>query len=207
MCSAVKLPMWLPHAVANLSVSQCCSVTQPCLTLFDPVDCSTPGFPVLHHLPDFVQTHVHWVDDAIQPSRPLLLPSKDCHLEHLILSWTYQWISTQSGVWNSPGKNTGAGDHSLLWEIFPTHGSNLGLLHCRKMVYSLSHQGSPLCLSTCLMTVVMVDCVPTWLGHRVPRNKCYSSVSVRVILDEIYIWISRLIKADCLLYVVHGRPE
>ena len=35
------------------------------------MDCSTPGFPVLHHLPEFAQTHVHWVSDAIQPCRPL----------------------------------------------------------------------------------------------------------------------------------------
>ena len=39
-----------------------------CLTLHDPMDCGTPGFPVLHYLPEFAQTHVHWVDDAIQPS-------------------------------------------------------------------------------------------------------------------------------------------
>ena len=39
------------------------------------MDCSTPGFPVLHHLPEFAQTHVHWVADAIQPSRPLSSPS------------------------------------------------------------------------------------------------------------------------------------
>ena len=43
--------------------------------LCDPMDCSTPGFPVLHYLPEFAQTHVHWVTDAIQPSHPLLLPS------------------------------------------------------------------------------------------------------------------------------------
>ena len=35
------------------------------------MDCSTPGFPVLHHLPEFAQTHVHWVGDAIQPSHPM----------------------------------------------------------------------------------------------------------------------------------------
>ena len=40
-----------------------------------PMDCSTPGFPVLHHLPDFAQTYVHWVDDAIHPSHPLSSPS------------------------------------------------------------------------------------------------------------------------------------
>ena len=45
-----------------------CSVTQSCLTLCDPMDCSMPGFPVLHHLPDFVQTYVHRVGDATQHS-------------------------------------------------------------------------------------------------------------------------------------------
>ena len=52
------------------------AVSKPCPTLCDPRDCSTPGFPVLHHLPELAQTHVHWVSDAIQPSHlccPLLL--------------------------------------------------------------------------------------------------------------------------------------
>ena len=52
----------------------CCSVAKSCPTLCDPMDCSTPGFPVLHHLPEITQTHVHWVGDAIQPSHPLPLP-------------------------------------------------------------------------------------------------------------------------------------
>ena len=47
------------------------SVTQSCPTLRDPMDCSTPGPPVHHHLPELTQTHVHWVGDAIQPSPPL----------------------------------------------------------------------------------------------------------------------------------------
>ena len=51
------------------------SVTQLCLTLCDPMNCSTPGLPVHHHLPEFTQTHVHRVSDAIQPSRPLSSPS------------------------------------------------------------------------------------------------------------------------------------
>ena len=53
----------------------CCLVTQSCPTLCDPMDCSTPGFSVLHHLPELGQTHAHWVSDAIQPSPPLLSPS------------------------------------------------------------------------------------------------------------------------------------
>ena len=51
------------------------SVTQPCLTLFDPIDCSTSGFPAHHQLPELTQTHVHPVGDAIQPFHPLLSPS------------------------------------------------------------------------------------------------------------------------------------
>ena len=48
------------------------SVTQSCPTLCNPMNCSTPGFPVHHQLPEFTQTHVHRVSDAIQPSHPLL---------------------------------------------------------------------------------------------------------------------------------------
>ena len=51
------------------------SVAQLCPTLHDPMDCSTPGFPVHHQLLELIQTHVHQVGDAIQPSRPLSSPS------------------------------------------------------------------------------------------------------------------------------------
>ena len=52
-----------------------CSVAQSCLTLCNPMDCCLPGFPVLHYLPEFAQTHVHWVVDAVQPFHPLSPPS------------------------------------------------------------------------------------------------------------------------------------
>ena len=50
----------------------CCSVAQSCPTLLDPMDCSMPSFPLLHHLPELAQTHVSWVNDAIHPPHPLL---------------------------------------------------------------------------------------------------------------------------------------
>ena len=51
------------------------SVAQLCLSLCDPMDCSMPGLPVHHQLPEFTQTHVHQIGDAIQPSHPLSSPS------------------------------------------------------------------------------------------------------------------------------------
>ena len=51
------------------------SVTQSCLTFCDPMNCTMPGLPVHHQLPEFTQTQVHWVGDAIQPSHPLSSPS------------------------------------------------------------------------------------------------------------------------------------
>ena len=61
---------WHPVPSVKFSSVQFNSVTQSCLTLCNPMNHSTPGLPV-HQLPEFTQTHVHWVGDAIQPSHPL----------------------------------------------------------------------------------------------------------------------------------------
>ena len=58
----------------QFSSVQFSSAAQSCLTLCDPMNCSTPGLPVHHQLPEFTQTHVHRVSDAIQPSHPLSSP-------------------------------------------------------------------------------------------------------------------------------------
>ena len=60
-----------PHNSVQMSLPPGSSVFESCLTLCDPMDCSTPDFPVHHQLLEFTQTHVHWVSDAIQPSHPL----------------------------------------------------------------------------------------------------------------------------------------
>ena len=57
----------------------CFLVAKLCLTFWAPMDCSTPGFPVLHYLQKFAQTHVPWVSDAIQPLHSLLPPSPPAH--------------------------------------------------------------------------------------------------------------------------------
>ena len=73
------------------------SVTQSCPTLCDPMNHSTPGLPVHHQLPEFIQTHVHWVGDAIQPSHPLSSPSPPApnpsHHQGL-----FQWVNSSPEV-------------------------------------------------------------------------------------------------------------
>ena len=64
-----------PPTGKSLFRIQFSSVAQSCLTLCDPMNCSTPGLPIHHQFPEFTQTHVHWVGDAIQPSHPLSSPS------------------------------------------------------------------------------------------------------------------------------------
>ena len=84
----------LPYIIINIISSvQFSSVTQSCLTLCDPMDCSMPGLLVHHQLLEFTQTHVHWVGDAIQPSHPLSSPSLPTFNlpQHQGLS---QWVSS-----------------------------------------------------------------------------------------------------------------
>ena len=65
-CFPQIIQIWVHLAFFEACCS--CPVAKSCLTLCDPMDCTMPGFPVLHHLPEFAQTHVYWVSDAIQPS-------------------------------------------------------------------------------------------------------------------------------------------
>ena len=67
--------VYFPEINSSFTPVQFNSVAQSCLTLCDPLDCSTPGLPVRHQLLELVQTHAHWVGDAIQPSHPLSFPS------------------------------------------------------------------------------------------------------------------------------------
>ena len=73
------------------------SVTQSCLTLCEPMDCSIQGFPVHHQLPELAQTHVYQVDDASQPSHPLSSPSSPAFnlSQHQGL---FKWVSSSHQV-------------------------------------------------------------------------------------------------------------
>ena len=73
-------------------------VTQSCLTLCDPMDCSTPGIPVHHHLPELAQTRVHWVCDAIQPYLIPVVPFSSC-LQFFPMSGSFpmSWLFALGG--------------------------------------------------------------------------------------------------------------
>ena len=68
------LHFYHPQTFYDFDMICCCSVAKLCPTLCNTMDCSMPGFPVLHYVLEFAQTHVHWIADAIQPSNPLLPP-------------------------------------------------------------------------------------------------------------------------------------
>ena len=87
----------LVHLWQSIGSVQFSSVAQSCPALWDPINCSMPGLPVHHQLPEFTQTHVHRVSDAIQPSHPLSSPSlpapNPSHHQGL-----FQWVNSSREV-------------------------------------------------------------------------------------------------------------
>ena len=80
-----------------MNTVQFSSVAQSCPTLCNPMNCSTPGLPVHHHLPEFTQTHVHRVSDAIQPSHPRSSPSPPVPNPSQPQS-LFQWVNSSHEV-------------------------------------------------------------------------------------------------------------
>ena len=81
------------------SIKKESEVTQSCLTVCDPMNCSTPGLPVHHRILAFTQTHVLWIGDAIQPFHPLLSPSPPAPAsESFPMSQLFAWGGQSTGV-------------------------------------------------------------------------------------------------------------
>ena len=143
--------------VRDISSHQFSSVAQSRSTLCSPMDCSMPGFPVHHQLPQLAQTHVHWVSDAIQPPHPLSSPSLlplifpsiriqwvssahqvakvlEFQLQHLSFQWIFKIDFLQDGlVWSpcSPG---------ILKSLLQHHSSKASILWCSVFfIVQLSH--------------------------------------------------------------------
>ena len=130
------------------------SAAQLCLTLCDPMNRSTPGLPVHHQLPEFTQTHAHWVGDAIQPSHPLSSPSPpapnpsqhqalfqwvnsshevakvlEFQLQHQSFQWTPRTDLLQDGLAGSPCSPRDSQESSPTQQFKSINFSALGFLH------------------------------------------------------------------------------
>ena len=135
-----------------ISSVQFSSVAQSCLTLCDPIDCSTPGLPVHHQLSEFTQTHVHWVGDAIQPSHPLSSPSplafnlsqhqglfrwlssshqvaKVLEFQRKSLQWIFRTDFLQDGLVGSPCSPRDSQESSPTPQFRSINSSALSFLH------------------------------------------------------------------------------
>ena len=141
------------------------------IVLWDPMHCSSPGFPVLHYLPELAQTHVHWVGDAIQPSRPL------SSLSSLALSLSehqglFQWVGSSHQVAKVLELQL---EHQSFQWIFRVDFLKDGL------VFSLSHLPLLKSLSCCCWTpAVSISPASIWppiaaAPHYCERNRSLTS--------------------------------
>ena len=120
------------------------------------MDCSTPGFPVLHYLPEFTQTHVHWLDDAIQPTHSLMppLPPTFNLSQHQGL---FKWVSSShqvTKIWSfsfsiSPSKEYSGlisfrlgllAVQGTLMSLLQHHSTNISILWCSAFLIVLFSQ-------------------------------------------------------------------
>ena len=145
--------------VTRLNSIQFSSVVQSCLILCDPMDCSTPGFPVHHQLLELAQTHVHRVGDAIQPSHPLSSPSPSTfnlaqnhdlfqgvssshqvakvlrfQLHHQSFQWTFRTNFLSDGLVASPCSPRDSQESSPTPQFKSINSSALSLLHSPTLI-------------------------------------------------------------------------
>ena len=131
-----------------MSSVQFSSVTQLCLTLCDPMDCTMPGLSVHHQLPEFTQTHVHWVGDAIQPS---IVPSIRVFANESVLHITWPKYWSFSFSISSSNEYSGLISFRMDWlnllavqgtlkSLLQHHSSKASIIQCSAFfVFQLSH--------------------------------------------------------------------
>ena len=150
------------------------------MNLCDPMDCSAADFPVLHHLLELVQIHVHWVDDAIQPSHPLSTPSPPA----FSLS---QQTFPMSWLFASGGQSTGASVSALVlpvniqgWFPFSSVQFSLSVMSDSLQPHELQHAGPP-CRPSPAPGAYSNSCPLSWWCHPtisssvIPFSSCLQS--------------------------------
>ena len=162
----------------------CCSVTKSCLVLWDPLDCSVPRFPILLYLLEFAQTHVHCVNDAIQPSHFLLPPFSTAFniFQHQGL---FQWVSCLHQV--AKGLELQLQHQSCQW-IFRKYWFPLGVTG----LISLQSRGfSSVFSSTTVWRHQFFGAQPLWsslmvqLSHLHMTTRKTTALTIRTIVGKV----------------------
>ena len=167
-----------------LSICFHCSVAQSYLTLCSPMDCNTSGFPVLHHLRELAQTHVHWVGDAIQPSCPLLpVPFSSC-LQSFPVSRSFPMTQFFTSCGQSIGVSASASVLPMnIQGWFPLELT--GLLSLQSKVFSNTTVPKHLFFST-QSSLWLNSYIYTWL------------------LEKPLLWLDRPLLAKwCVCFLIH----
>ena len=139
--SFTSFPIWIPF----ISFSSLIAVPKTPKTMLS--SSGEGGYPCL--VPDFRGNIFNF-----SPLKIMFAVGLSCQSEsHSVVSNSL-WVHGPYSPWNSPGQNTGVGSPSLLQGIFPTQGLNQDFLHCRRILYHLSYQGSP------YMSCIMLRYVP-----------------------------------------------
>ena len=186
-----------------------CSVAKSCPTLCSPMDCSTPGFPVLRHLPKFSQTHVHWVGDAMQPSHPLSSPCPSA------FNLSHHQSFPMSRLFVSSGQVLEL-QHQCFWwilraisfrmdwfDLLAAQGTLRSLLQCRRWQYGRTQllQEDEVTASACAPRALLreVSFYPNWPlfhCHFIPDSKVgnhtwksQSSSTTLHTIKRVSVWV------------------
>ena len=193
----------LPMVYSNIGIFSL--VAQLCLTLCDPMDCSTSDLSVYHWLPEFTQTHVHWVGDVIQPSHPLSSPSLPTfnlssirvfsNESVLPIRWPEYWSFSFS---ISPSNEySGMISFRMDWldlltvqgtlkSLFQHHSSKTSILwHSAFFVIQLSHPYMATGKTIALTRRTFVGKAMSLFLNMLSRMECYSTLKRKEILTHV----------------------
>ena len=197
----IYINKWRAKAVVHVFTSvQFSSIAVSCPTLYDLMDCSTPGLPVHHQLPEFMQTHVHCVGDAIQSSQPLSSPSPtalnlsqhqglfqwvssshqvaetlEFQLQHQSFQWIFRTDFLEDGLLGSPCCPKDSQESSLAPQFKSINSSVLSLL-----LWSNSHIGAWLLAKNSFdytdfvskVIFLLFNMLPWFVIVFLPKSKC-----------------------------------
>ena len=167
------------------------SVTQSCLTPCNSVDCSTPGFPVHHQLPELAQTQVHWVGDAIQPSHPLSSPSLPAFNLSQHQGLYFGVVQRHNTPVFSPGK--------FPWTEEPGRLQSMG---SQRVKHNLATKPPP--KTNWLSLRITIVSIINWYNYLINNNKCENCIEQTVLTFKFLRTWKNMCPSNALCRLGHG---